>query len=204
MNSVFIRSAGAAPSCACASCHGRLLFRDISRNLRRTHNNAIPIPNRRNGERDVDQPTVLAHSHGFEVIHTFSPPHSTGSRLLRPCARAAEAVGSTDYHLRLEYPNIRSAPMFQLVTMPFRFLRDDRIVGGSTIAASSNSGDRNPVFAGSPFMVSAWAILPLAVPPATAFFSRWRPFTPVVLLLRLYIDARDGELRKLLSVALLH
>jgi hypothetical protein len=45
---------------------------DVARDLRRSHNLAIGVANRRNGERDIEQPAILRLSHRLEALDALA------------------------------------------------------------------------------------------------------------------------------------
>ena len=59
-----------------------LPVRDVPRDLRRADDRAFGVPNRRNGQRDVEKTSVLAHPHGLEMLDVFTPNDSREDVLL--------------------------------------------------------------------------------------------------------------------------
>src|ERR1700747_1547448 len=57
-------------------CLGALALRNIASDFRRANDRTASIPDRGDGQRNVDQTSILASTHGFMVIDVLTTPDS--------------------------------------------------------------------------------------------------------------------------------
>ncbi len=67
----FKRSEASSSARACLS-----LFGDVASDLGGADDLPVRAPDRRDSQRNVDQPAIFSHAHGFVVLDTFARPES--------------------------------------------------------------------------------------------------------------------------------
>ncbi len=114
-----------------------LAFGDVPRHFGRSHNISRRVLDRGNGDGDIQATAILAPPNGFKVAHVYTamdPAQNVHFLLL--AFRRNQPGDGLPHHLLRRITKSFSAPWFQLVTMPCRFLPTMASSEDSTIAAS--------------------------------------------------------------------